>query len=210
MHTLGYRSGLLGKCCTLKARVLKCVSVSISTGCTKRDQTRPSMRRGAALGVFGPYEYLQVAVLYSDERNHVTLIDLFPTILHIFGGRDNMLSPRAEYNRRTKHNAQRLSLQSAKAWFWRGKAKMDAGDLEGSATDLQEVRYWVFLRKPQQHASWFVAGLDAGVGASCVDKPHGLVAMPTPGVVWLHRCCQIHSAEPPFVSSAALLHAYIP
>lgn len=30
--------------------------------------------------------------------------------------------------------------QCAKAWFWRGKARMDAGDLDGSATDLQEVR----------------------------------------------------------------------
>lgn len=29
--------------------------------------------------------------------------------------------------------------QCAKAWFWRGKAKMDINDLDGSAKDLEEV-----------------------------------------------------------------------
>ncbi|CAN0156239.1 unnamed protein product [Scytosiphon promiscuus] len=94
------------------------------------------------------FDELQINFDFNDKHRESVTQAKLPVLLNLCqclaklggaasggGGRSENAGRAADY----AGQAIKLDATCAKAWFWRGKAKMDAGDLEGSSTDLQEA-----------------------------------------------------------------------
>eukprot|EP00752_Nemacystus_decipiens_P003410 g3156.t1 len=88
------------------------------------------------------FDELQINFDFSDKHREALTAAKLPVLLNLCqclaksgGGRGENAGRAADY----AGQAIELDSTCAKAWFWRGKARMDAGDLDGSATDLQEA-----------------------------------------------------------------------
>eukprot|EP00903_Cladosiphon_okamuranus_P018678 g17192.t1 len=88
------------------------------------------------------FDELQINFDFNEKHRETLTAAKLPVLLNLCqclaksgGGRGENAGRAAEY----AGQAIELDSTCAKAYFWRGKARMDAGDLDGSATDLQQA-----------------------------------------------------------------------